>query len=232
MKRKPALAIISALIIVLSFTLASCTSLFQQPTDPSNNTDNYDQQIKLLESQILLLMQTHQLSTKEYENEVKRLQEEIDLLKELSADLPDNDEDKETESEDETDSGSEKDNETQYLFTYITEGKNAIITGYSGEDETLAIPKIIDGYTVTEIADSSISSSEVKNIIVPESVTKIGWFAFNNCPKLKNITLPSSVTSIGYSAFNTSNRALVIYCQSNSFAQEYAKSYGLSYVII
>ncbi len=42
-----------------------------------------------------------------------------------------------------------------------------------------------------------------KNSIIPNYVTSIGDFAFNECSSLESITIPSSVTSIGDSAFNS-----------------------------
>ena len=41
----------------------------------------------------------------------------------------------------------------------------------------------------------------VRNLVVPNSVTKIGEFAFCCCSSLTSITIPNSVTSIGKSAF-------------------------------
>ena len=45
-----------------------------------------------------------------------------------------------------------------------------------------------------------------KNTQIPNSVTRIGESAFNNCVKLTSITIPNSVTSIGEEAFNFCSR--------------------------
>lgn len=42
---------------------------------------------------------------------------------------------------------------------------------------------------------------EIKEYIIPNSVTEIGDRAFYSCSSLTSITIPNSVTSIGYSAF-------------------------------
>ena len=44
-------------------------------------------------------------------------------------------------------------------------------------------------------------TAEVHNVIIKEGVTRIGNYAFKNCPYLEHVTIPSSVTEIGDSAF-------------------------------
>jgi len=41
----------------------------------------------------------------------------------------------------------------------------------------------------------------LKNITIPDSVTRIGFCAFADCESLTNITIPDNVTSIDYQAF-------------------------------
>ena len=47
----------------------------------------------------------------------------------------------------------------------------------------------------------SSSSTNIKNVTIPNSVTSIGDYAFNGCTGLTSITIPDSVTSIGERAF-------------------------------
>lgn len=229
MKRRKILAFIS-FIIILSCLLLSCSNLsYPFNSSPSDNSEAQAQKIEILEAQISLLIQTQNLSKEENEKKLKELKAEIESLKsEAEASSPDA---SIPTIKDETIDKNEE-NDPVSLFTYTISGSDATITGYAGTDETLVIPKSIDGYTVVEISDSAIRSSTIKNIIISESVTKIGWFAFSECTKLKTITIPESVTNIGYSAFGSSQRSLVIYCHEDSFAQAYAKSYGISFVIL
>ncbi|MDE7135898.1 MAG: leucine-rich repeat domain-containing protein, partial [Muribaculaceae bacterium] len=46
-----------------------------------------------------------------------------------------------------------------------------------------------------------IDGKEVTELIIPESITSIGDYAFFGCTGLTSVTIPSSVTSIGSSAF-------------------------------
>lgn len=53
----------------------------------------------------------------------------------------------------------------------------------------------------TEITQGFSSSSTLKSITIPDSVTLIGDYAFDNCNSLTNVTIPDRVTSIGSYAF-------------------------------
>ena len=46
-----------------------------------------------------------------------------------------------------------------------------------------------------------LKGEEIKKLIIPNSVTSIGNYAFYNCSGLTSVTIPSSVTSIGICAF-------------------------------
>ncbi len=48
----------------------------------------------------------------------------------------------------------------------------------------------------------SDDNTEIKDMVIPNSVTSIGSYAFNNCSGLTSITIPNSVTSIGRRAFS------------------------------
>ncbi len=46
-----------------------------------------------------------------------------------------------------------------------------------------------------------INGGEIKDLVIPFSVTSIGNYTFNGCSSLTSVTIPNSVTSIGSSAF-------------------------------
>ena len=46
-----------------------------------------------------------------------------------------------------------------------------------------------------------MKGKEVKDLVIPKSVTSIGGAAFYKCSGLTSVTIPNSVTSIGYDAF-------------------------------
>ncbi len=136
-----------------------------------------------------------------------------------------------TDSEAESESFQEN-SPTAAKFLYRQTGDTATITGYTGKDEVLVIPSKIDGFQVTAISDSAFQSQTLKNVIVADGITKIGWFAFRDCPSISSVTIPQSVKSIGYSAFPPEGTILTLYCHADSFAQKYAQSYGIRHTII
>ncbi|MEE0462743.1 leucine-rich repeat protein [Blautia hydrogenotrophica] len=59
---------------------------------------------------------------------------------------------------------------------------------------------------VTSIGDYSLFYANIKEISIPESVTRIGEEAFGSCHRLESIELPSGLTEIGNGAFSECNR--------------------------
>ncbi|MBR5633776.1 MAG: leucine-rich repeat protein [Prevotella sp.] len=57
-------------------------------------------------------------------------------------------------------------------------------------------------YPVVEIHDEVFRNASITSVIIPNSVTRIGWGAFEGCSGLTSVTIPNSVTSIGIYAFS------------------------------
>lgn len=77
----------------------------------------------------------------------------------------------------------------------ITIGSNPYEAG------DLVIPETIDGKPVTKIGYGAFQDSRIKSVTIPETVTYIDSYAFNNCESLEEIIVPDSVTYIGTQAF-------------------------------
>ena len=68
------------------------------------------------------------------------------------------------------------------------------------------------------------------DVIIPDGVTSIGDRAFRFHKSLESITIPDSVTSIGdYAFYSCAN--VIMQCNRNSYAEEYAKKNNVYYKI-
>lgn len=112
-----------------------------------------------------------------------------------------------------------------YTYKFLSTSTIAI-TDYNGYDTEVTVPSKIDGYTVTGV--ENMDTSNVRKIVMPDTVTYIGesafadssdgvpleevvlsknlktigpW-AFSGCFELKSIDIPESVTKIENGAFS------------------------------
>ena len=89
-----------------------------------------------------------------------------------------------------------------------SENGTVTITKFVSSTSTdIELPSVIDGKSVTSIGDSAFNADNIEacknltSIIIPDSVTMIGDYAFDGCTSLTSVTIPDSVTSIGGCAF-------------------------------
>lgn len=93
-------------------------------------------------------------------------------------------------------------------YQYTVSGTEATITGYSGTGGDITIPETVsDGmntYLVTGIGDRAFERcTNLRSVIIPDSVTSIGSYAFCACDVVMSVTLGNNVTTIGDYAFAT-----------------------------
>ena len=113
--------------------------------------------------------------------------------------------------------------------------KDDFIYDFLDKSEIRAV-QIHDG--ITEIGNNAFARIGASTIVLPESVTIIGNYAFANSTTLRNIYIPDSVTEIGSDAFNTgwywtgSGKTVyyvTIHCNEGSYASEYADELEITY---
>ncbi len=97
---------------------------------------------------------------------------------------------------------SQQTNRLEYEgLVLLLDGNSASVIGYNGKKTQLEIPEEIEGYKVVAISESAFYESNLVSIIVPNSVTSIGAYAFCGSSKLSSIKLSNSLDTIGESAF-------------------------------
>jgi len=89
--------------------------------------------------------------------------------------------------------------------------KEVSINGYKGIDDSIVIPSAVGNKTVTMIGERAFRPEshrakqeiyrKIRFIDVPETVTSIGYEAFENCTGLHKVSLSNSLTRIGEGAF-------------------------------
>ncbi len=92
-----------------------------------------------------------------------------------------------------------------WWYSVLSDG-NVCITQYDGNDEVVTVPSQINGRTVVEIGQGglkglSFEPDAKREIILPNTIRKIGNGAFSGLKKVEKINIPDSVKEIGILAF-------------------------------
>ena len=89
-----------------------------------------------------------------------------------------------------------------YTSVKLTDG-TMMITGYSGNEETVTVPDEIDGVPVTVIGEGAFAQNPtVEHVTLPDSVTVIQAKAFFFCPNLASVKISRNLEEIGAGAFS------------------------------
>ncbi|MFR2836250.1 MAG: leucine-rich repeat domain-containing protein [[Clostridium] nexile] len=97
-------------------------------------------------------------------------------------------------------------------YEYKENDNKARITGAFWNSMAIEVPEKIDGFEVTEIGDYAFSqpigdvvklnfTTSPEEIILPNSIKKIGRYAFYNCRNLRRIQFYNTLKDIGAGAF-------------------------------
>lgn len=207
--------------LLLCLTLTGCASVGEvlpgQTTDTGTNGNNvpqaaaYEAMIAQLQQELLALQAEHSEQTAAYEQRISELESELAGTGSGETKPPE----------------SEKPSDTASLYTYADCDGGIIITGYLGREGQVKIPSEIDGKKVVGIGEGAFRNSAAEQVIVPDGVLSIGWFAFSGSYKLSSVILPASVNVIEYGAFELCSSSLRITCPAGSYAAKYAVSYGI-----
>ena len=90
------------------------------------------------------------------------------------------------------------------VWKQFDEYHGSMVNNYYGD---IVIPEKVNGYTVTAIGDKAFMAEEgsISSIVIPNTIKRIGDFAFYYCNLLRELTIPASVEYIGDQIINGSS---------------------------
>lgn len=95
--------------------------------------------------------------------------------------------------------------------------------------ETIELPA-----TIKDFGIYTFSASGLKSVTIPESTTftSIDHYAFYQCQQLKEVVLPATITSIEDDAFNDCPNPITIKAPNGSYSQNYAKKNNFAFEVV
>lgn len=229
------------LLTSLLLSVTACQPLIRaiQPpetetTSPPPSADTAEESLRAyyeslifdLRQALLNAKQSDYMTRREYEARISELESKLTAQQSLPDEPPDGTDLWVSGTPTQPPSESETAPPQPISYYYTIQDGTAVIYAYQGTATRATIPPTISDIPVTHIADNAFRSAPLTSVVIPDTVTEIGWFAFANCESLQTITIPNSVTLIHYGAFENCPN-LTIICPENSYAAEYAASFAI-----
>ncbi|MGN0469533.1 MAG: leucine-rich repeat protein, partial [Acutalibacteraceae bacterium] len=112
----------------------------------------------------------------------------------------------------------------------VVAGKRLKRIGINAFYDCARLEDVITGRGLEEIYPTAFKNCvSLKNMVVPDTVTSIYYAAFEGCALLENIAIPKTVKYIGDDVFKGCSANLTIHCNTDSYAETYAKSKNITY---
>ena len=92
------------------------------------------------------------------------------------------------------------------LFTYSDTNGGVIITGYTGNAATVAIPDTLGGKNVVAIAAGAFSGRRMTTLLLPKFLRSLEDGAIVNCPALTTLYFPNSITTVTDNVMDSASR--------------------------
>ena len=98
------------------------------------------------------------------------------------------------------------------IYDISADGIYAEVIGYEGIATKVKIASEYKGLPVKNIFDCAFEyNANITDVVMPDSVTSIGWDSFRGCSSLTSVTIPNSLTSTGNWAFSGCSNLTNVY---------------------
>ena len=116
-------------------------------------------------------------------------------------------------------------------FTFIKPEGSVLVSGYIGEDEIPELPRTNEfSEPVSGVAADAFRGKAIRSLIIPDGYTVLGDHSFADLQGPLEITLPRSVADISADCFENSD--VTIYGYNDSYAEDYARSHKIKFLVI
>ena len=120
---------------------------------------------------------------------------------------------------------------------FINSSREAELISYADDDDAVSIPSKVNGCPVKYIGRLAFFATNIKRVVIPNTVVEIGEWAFESCDNLAVVSVPPTVKTIGRGALGYYYDDGVDYSYLNfkicgavgSSAETYAKDNGFAF---
>ena len=102
-------------------------------------------------------------------------------------------------------------NTNVFGFSINEDGSSYCVTKYTGTNMDVVIPSEYKKMPVTSIGEDAFDGTRITSVVIPDSVTSIGKYAFSECFELENIVISKNLNEIGKYAFNGCSKLQNVY---------------------
>lgn len=97
------------------------------------------------------------------------------------------------------------------------------------EDDIYIIPNTVTHFN--DLDRTFVNCTKLRGLVIPDNITEIPINFIVNCKNLEKIRIPSSVQEIYNRFLEDSKNRVIIYCDKNSYAEQFAIEHNISYVL-